>query len=262
MPEIDGAVIDDMVDDALSELFREVHAMRREQELRRILDEQPVRRSDARMPVFGDVDVPQTLHHDAIDIREDETGRLRLYEESTPAERLLLTPMPLISESTPTLVDRDRNLSVPVKIPNVYKKWRPQEYPSDYSHSADFPEGITGDTPVKVIYRGGMHSKGIAREYFWGDAPNDGVLIAYRVIKLPDSPHGAWVRWGIAHDNGITLDTTNGIPRGLSRSARVQVWLRDYDEPQSDIREAGHWDWTINSESGGDIMRYRVISSI
>lgn len=215
MPEIDGAVVDEMVDDALSELFREVHAMRREQALRRVVDQAPVV------------------------VRE-------------------VTPIPVVA-NTPTLVDR--NLSV--KIPNVYKRWRPVEPPSRENHMPEMglPQGVERDDTVKVIFRSGNQAKNVARNWFWGDDGGSSVIVAYRVIKLPDAPHGHWINWGRAHDRGENLDTIEGVPLGLNRQARVQVWLRDYNEPQNDIRRAFEWDWCINDESGGDIMRYRILSS-
>ena len=122
-------------------------------------------------------------------------------------------------------------------------------------------QGVEPDDTVKVMFRGGNPAKGLARNWFWGDDGGSSIIVAYRVIKLPEAPHGRWIWWGRLYDRGENLDTIEGVPLGLNRQARVQGWLRDYGEPQSDIRRAWEWDWSINEESGGDIMRYRILSS-
>jgi hypothetical protein len=98
----------------------------------------------------------------------------------------------------------------------------------------------------------------MARYMWWGDNPNEsGVIVAYRIIKLEK----AWVDWGHRFDRGEELDIGyGGVPLALAEANPiVKIWLRDYPTPQEDARRATSWDWNVSGESGGDIMKYKII---
>ena len=145
----------------------------------------------------------------------------------------------------------------PLNIPNAYKRLHPVDRNLSEDKEDLRPAGVEFNTTIKYILRSGDKGQSVARRMWWGDTQGgeDESIVAYKVIKL-ESP---WVEWGHKYDRGISLNTRNGIPEDLNPETRVFVWLRNYPRPQEDSRRAEQWDWTVEGQSGSDIMKYRVV---
>lgn len=144
-----------------------------------------------------------------------------------------------------------------LKIPNAYKKLHPLDPQQTTSYGDSIPEGLSPNATIRYILRSGQKGCGRAGNFWWGDRPSDvGSIVAYKVIKL-ENP---WFEWGIKFDRGETLDTEGGVPLALAETNPiVKIWLRDYPIPQEDTRRARSWDWMVSGQSGGDIMKYRLV---
>ena len=145
-----------------------------------------------------------------------------------------------------------------IKIPNVYRRLHPVDGSQAVTKEDTRPAEVEMHTTIKYILRNGDQGQSLGRRMWWGDRQNEeGAIVAYRIIKLEKG----WVDWGYRFDRGEQLDIIfGGIPERLDPTTRVQIWLRDYPDPQPDIRPASSWDWTVSGEGGGDIMQYKIIS--
>jgi hypothetical protein len=136
-------------------------------------------------------------------------------------------------------------------------------HPLDNSHLTERlpdnrPDNLSPSTKIRYILRNGDKGCASAGALRWGDRPHEtNAIVAYKVIKLET----AWIEWGYKFDRGeeLTYSHSHRIPEGLHPEAQVQVWLRSDPIPQEDIRRALDWHWRVSNESGGDIMKYRVI---
>jgi hypothetical protein len=145
-----------------------------------------------------------------------------------------------------------------IKIPNAYKKLHPLDRDQAVTKEDLRPAGVELDTTIRFILRSGLQGKAKGGRLWWGDNPHcEDAIVGYRIIKL-ENP---WVEWGIKFDRGEELETSlGGVPLALAETNPiVKIWLRDYPIPQEDTRRARSWDWMVSGESGGDIMKYRLV---
>lgn len=67
------------------------------------------------------------------------------------------------------------------------------------------------------------------------------------MVRSDTDRDGSWISWG-------------GGDCPFPHNTRTEVWLRQYDHPQEDIRRASGWRWNhSNNISSGDIIFYREV---
>ena len=148
-----------------------------------------------------------------------------------------------------------------IKISRHYTKHHPLDPEQVTTRTQDVrPDNLAPSTKVRYILRDGAKGCTSAGALWWGDRPHEtSAIVAYKVLKLEK----AWIEWGYRQDRGeeLSFSPIFHIPEGLHPEAQVQVWLRGYPIPQEDIRSALAWDWRVSYASGGDIMKYKIIST-